>query len=713
MRKTLVLTIAVLATPCFAQPAAQKPPAAVTAKESPPAPGPPRPFHFPKYETKKLANGLTVFVVEDHREPLVSYLLDIATAGGSGAEASKAGLATMTAELLRQGTKTRTAQQIAKTIDLSGGSLGSSAGSDTASAECTMMKSSADLGLDLLADIVINPTFPQDEVDRLMRQTLSGLQVAYSDPQTLSGFLARRTVFGAHPYAMPVGGTPDTVRKLKRDDIVGFYQTHYGPTYAYLAVSGDVTPAEAFAKAEKYLGNWKSAVKPPATTTPPMPGQRRIVIVDKPDAVQTQYSIVQVAIARNDPDYIPLQIANQIFGGSFNSRLNMKLRANEGLTYGASSALEAQKQTGMFAARSFSRTDKTATAIKMMADLLADYREHPVTEPELNEAKAYLAGSFALSVETPEAVARRVLISAVNGLPPDYWDTYRDKILAVTAEQVTAAVHRHLMPDKMDIAAVGNAAAFSKELATLGTVQTIPLSEFDVTAANLRRASQPAAAVTGETKARGMKLAEEAAEAVGGKAVLDAVKSIESKGPITISMGGQSMKGDSDEVVLFPDKYRATLTMPMGAMAQAYDGKAAWLQQGPRVMDAPAAMSKEYQLDIELVGSVGLLRSALGGKAEMVATGDNTALWTMGDHKVNVTFDPASKRIAKLSYRGMGMQGPADLDVDYSDYRKSGDLFLPFHETLSQNGQKFADRDYTERKINVDVKPEIFAKPAQ
>src|SRR5205085_1771217 len=173
--------------------------------------------------------------------------------GGSATEASKAGLASLTAALLREGTKTRTAQQIAQTIDSSGGSLGTSAGSDTASASCTMMKSSADIGLELLADVVINPAFSQEEVDRQMRQTLSGLQVTFSDPEPLAGYLARRTVFGTHPYAMPVGGTPDTVRKLKRDDVVSFYQTHYAPAYSYLAISGDVTPAEAFAKAEKYF----------------------------------------------------------------------------------------------------------------------------------------------------------------------------------------------------------------------------------------------------------------------------------------------------------------------------------------------------------------------------------------------------------------------------------------------------------------------------
>ncbi len=713
MHKSIAFACAALLAPCFAQEAQN--PAAKTqiAKQSPPPPGPARPFLFPKYETKKLANGLTIFAIEDHREPLVSYRLEIATAGASAAEASKAGLATMTAELLRQGTKTRTAQQIATTIDSSGGSLGTSASSDTASAECTMMKSSAALGLDLLSDVIVNPSFPQAEVDRLMRQTLSGLQVAYNNPQSLAEFLARRAVFGNHPYGMPVGGSPDTVRKLKRDDIVAFYQAHYAPTYAYLAISGDLRPAEAFAMAEKYLGNWKGTAAAPATMAPQASNGRRIIIIDKPDAVQTQYRIMQVAIPRNDPDYIPLQVANQIFGGSFNSRLNMKLRANEGLTYGASSALESMRQTGVFAARSFSRTDKTATAVKMMADLLADYREHPVTEAELNSAKAYLAGSFVLGIETPAQVAQRVLSLAVNGLPPDYWNTYRDKILATTADQVTAAVQRHLTPANMDIVAVGNASQFSKDLGALGTVDVIPLADFDVTAANLRRAREPTPVATGETKARGAKLFEEALEAVGGKTALDGVKDIESKGPMAISMGGQSIKADIDEVVLFPDKYKSSITLPMMTIVQAYDGKGMWVQQGPQTREAPAAMTKEAERDLLLVGSVGLLRAAAEGKADLVATGDNSAVWTMGDNKVTVAFDPSSKRIAKLSYRGISFQGPADMDVECSDYRQSGGIYLPFHETLYANGQKFADRDYTERKINVGISPEIFAKPAK
>lgn len=692
-----------------------------TAKQAPPPPGPVRPFAFPKYETRKLANGLTVFAIEDHRQPLVSFRLEIATAGGSSNEAKKAGLASTTAQLLRQGTKKRSAQEIARTIDMAGGELGTGANEDTASVTCNVMKSSADLCLDLVADVVLNPAFPREEIDRLVRQSLSGLQVEYSDPQSLARLIGRRSVYGEHPYALPVEGTPDTLRALKREDIVGFHQTNYAPATSYFAISGDITPAEAFRQAEKYLASWKTPAPSWTPAKAKSAAARKIIIVDMPDAVQTQFSIGQVGVPRNDPDYIPLQIANQIFGGSFNSRLNMKLRANEGLTYGAHSSLMALRQTGAFSSSSFSRTEKTATAIHMMSDLLTEFREKPVTEAELKDAKAYLIGSFSLGVETPEQVAQHVLTVALNGLPSNYWDTYRDAVQAVTMEQVDAAVKHLLAPDRMSIVAVGNAKQFSKDLAALGAVQIIPLADIDITAPGLIRAKEAAPAATAETKARGMQLIQAAAEAVGGRAALDAVKDMDSKGPVTLSIQGNALKAESEELVLYPDKYKMVLNTPMGQIVQAHDGRIAWMQQGPNTRDVPPAMAAEMAKSVIGTANIGLLRAALEGKAEVSALDPveqdgkkmNAALWKQGDFSVKILFDPETKRIAKVSYRSIGMQGtPADFEMLVGDYRESGGVQLPFQQTVYQNGEKFADISYTERKVNTGIKPEIFAKPA-
>jgi zinc protease len=464
-------------------------------KQQPPPPGSIRPFNFPEYKTRKLANGLTVFVIEDHRQPLVSFNL-VVHAGGIAHSPQKAGLASMTAQLLRQGTETRSAQEIAQAIDGVGGNLSSSADDDFARASATVVKPSQDLGIGLLADIVLYPVFKQDEIDRLLRQTLSGLQVQYADVQYLAPVSAARAVFGEHPYGFPVEGTPNTLPSIKRDDIVQFHRQRYSPNDTFLAISGDITPDEAFAKAEKYFASWSASPTPAISPTPPPVSARKILLIDKPNAVQTQIVVGQLAIKRNDPDYFPLLIANQIFGGSFNSRLNLRLRAQEGLTYGAHSSFQTEREAGMFQVSTFTRTEETAKAISMLLDLLKEFRQNPTTEAELKEAKAYLIGSFAINSETPRQVASRVLTAAEYGLPPDYWDKYRENIQAVTPEQVATAVLQHIDPEKLTIVAVGNTKEFTKNLETLGPIRTIPLSDLDLTRPDMMRAKDSTVAAT-------------------------------------------------------------------------------------------------------------------------------------------------------------------------------------------------------------------------
>jgi zinc protease len=679
-------------------------------KQTPPPPGPVRPFQFPKYETRKLSNGLTVFVIEDHRAPIVSYRMQIVGAGGTATDAKKAGLASITGQLLRQGTKTRNAQQIAQAIDRVGGSLSTDAGADTASIATTVSKSNFAVALDLMSDVLLNPTFPQEEIDRLMRQTLSGLQLQYNEPEAVAGLVAPRITYGNHPYALPVEGTPNTLRTLKREDIAGFYESRYGPAVAYLAIAGDVTPADAFASAEKYFGSWKRSVERLNVGAPAPAEGRKVVVIDKPDAVQTQFGMMETAIPRNHPDYIPLMIGNQIFGGGFNSRLFTKLRSQEGLTYGAGSNLEPHLHGGSFKLTSFSRTEVTAKAIGMMAELAQELVEKPITEQELSDAKAYLAGSFVIAIETADQVASRVLTSAVNSLPADYWQTYRDRIQAATNEQVMAALRRHVKPSALNIVAVGNASAFAKELGSYGTVQVIPLADLDLTATNLVRAKE-AVPSGAEAKQRALELIKQAVEAHGGRKAIEGVHGLRSKATMTLSMGGQSMKGETEEVAIFPDKYRMQMTLPMGQMVQGYDGKVAWMSQGPQTREMPEQVAKEIRNGIMRSGSLGLLRSALDGSAEVAATDANTVIWKQGETTVRMTFDPQTKRVAKLAYRGIGMAGPADVEVEYGDYRKVGDVWWPHHANITQNGQKFGEIVLNEIVLNPEVKPDLFSKP--
>ena len=345
-------------------------------KQQPPPPAAERPFNFPEHTATKLDNGLTVFVIEDHRQPLVSATLMIPGAGSSSNTPQQSGLASMTASLLRQGTTSRSAQQIAQAIDSVGGSLSASAGADTTEASVTVITSALETGFELLADIVQHPAFAPEEIERWRRQTLSSLQVAYSDPEYVRNVVGQRVAYGEHPYAFPTDGFPNTVPSLTRDDVVGFYKERFTPSGAYIAVAGDIKPDAAVAIVRKHFGSWSGAPVKPVQAAAPK-SQRRIIVVDKPDAVQTQFGAFATGVPRNDPDYIPLAVANQVLGGGFNSRLNPRLRAKEGLTYGAGSSLDSDRLAGLWYATSFTRTEETANAIKLTLDVIAEFLERP------------------------------------------------------------------------------------------------------------------------------------------------------------------------------------------------------------------------------------------------------------------------------------------------------------------------------------------------
>lgn len=455
-------------------------------KTAPPPPAPPRPYEFPRAARRTLANGLRVAVIEDHRLPLVAASMQI-LAGHAYAPPEKAGLAMLTAALLREGTKTRSAQEIARAVDSTGGRLEATAGNDVATVSMTFVKSHAALGFELMADIVCNPAFAEEEIERQVRQVQSGLAVQYASAQYLAGAAAARAILGTHPYAWPGDGTPETIASLRRDDITEFYGKYYAPNRAWLVIAGDLAAGEGFALAEKWFGGWQKqgpADEPLPAAPEPQP---HVLVIDMPTENQTQIAVGQPGVPRNHPDYLALQIGNQIFGGSFNSRLNMKLRANEGLTYGASSYFEPSRFAGIFEASTFTRTEKTADAVKMLVDLLKEFRENPATDAEFDEAKAYLSGSFAIATETAASVAARVLTAEVNGLGEDYWARYRERLDGTTRAEVEAAVRRFLRPDRLAITAVGNAKGFAPQLEAFGPVRVIPVAELDLAAPDLRK----------------------------------------------------------------------------------------------------------------------------------------------------------------------------------------------------------------------------------
>jgi len=475
-------------------------------QEMPPAAAP-RPFAFPAPVSRTLPNGLRVFVVSARRgadvsvDPAVSVELLIRNAGMVRDPQGKPGLADFTGSLLRQGTEKRSAQDIASAIDFVGGTLNAGAGPDSTTLRVSVVKKDFDLGMDLLSDITLHAKFPPDEISRAQQRALSNFSRAYEDGDYLASAVFRRMVFGSSPYGTPADGTPASVASFTREDLADFRDQYYLPNETVMAIAGDITPEEGFAAAEKYFGGWAKKVStPPAITIPARPDGLRIVVVDMPEAVQTQIRVGRPGIPRNHPDYLPLTVTNYIFGGGFNSRLNTVVRVKGGLTYDASSGLASSLYAGDFVAETFTRTEATVDATKLVLDEIGKMAGGEATENELNVARDYLAGVFVIGSETPNQIAGRVTQAAFYGLPDDYNQTYPAKVRATTAAQVQQMAARYFDAKNLDLVLVGNAAAFRDALKAAypaAKYEEIAADQLDLMAPDLRKTRQAPRPPTG------------------------------------------------------------------------------------------------------------------------------------------------------------------------------------------------------------------------
>jgi zinc protease len=485
-RKSAVLTLALWAAAAAVLGAAEAP---AKPKQTPPPAQPAKQVRFPSFEQKTLANGLRIVVIEQHEIPAVGLELLI-QAGKAHEATAKAGLSQATAELLRQGTATRSAQQIAEAIDSVGGNLSTNGAWDSAYAFVQLTSDQIDLGLDLLSDIILHPSFPAEEIERWRSQTINSLQVDMEDASTLADTAFERAVFGDHPYGLPDAGTPESVQGITRDDLVAFHKARYVPNGAILAIVGDVKAADAFAKAERTFGGWskgEDAKVPPVTE--PQRDKPRVIVLDKPDAVQTEIRVGQVGLAFTDPDAFVSEVYNSVLGEGSSARLYNEVRRNRGLSYGANSSFIRAYQPGWFQASTFTKSASSAEALKVTLDVIAGMAKEPVPADELASRKTYLTGAFPMEIETPQGIATKVLEALKYGYDRTWLETYRDKLDAVTAQQVQSFAQRRIHPEKALIVLVGNAAAFKADLEkAYGPVEVIPYKEVDLLRPDLRKA---------------------------------------------------------------------------------------------------------------------------------------------------------------------------------------------------------------------------------
>jgi zinc protease len=455
-------------------------------RAQPPAPGAPVSARIPATSERTLGNGLRVIVASNRALPLISADLRVASGSASDPD-GRAGVAGLTSDLLPRGTQTRGATEIARQIESLGAGLGAGAGVDSSAVSLQTRSDRAQEAFTVFADVVRNPAFAGEELDRARQQSLDGLMVALSEPGSIAGMAMTRALYGEAPYGAVVSA--NTLQAIATQDAQTYHATYWRPDNAVLVITGDVSAEEGFALAERHFGSWPRPAgarpaNPDATAHAAAP---RTIVIDLPETGQAAVSMGMRGVSRQDADYFPLLVANNVLGGGYSSRLNAEIRIRRGLSYGAGSSLSARMAPGPIIASAQTRNDAAVQVYELMRAEIARIGAEPAPAAELNARKAVLIGSFGRSVETTSGLAGQISTLALFGLPPERLNTYVGDITAVTPEQARAAAAQYFLLNQADVVVVGDAQHFYDGLRRLRpNAERIPADQLNLDREALR-----------------------------------------------------------------------------------------------------------------------------------------------------------------------------------------------------------------------------------
>jgi zinc protease len=723
--------------------------------ERPPQPLAARDIKFPPYEIQTLPNGLQVVAVLHHEQPAVTMRL-LVRSGTASDPKDKLGLAHLAASLLDQGTTTKSAEQVNDAVDFIGGAMGAGAGTDLTFVNMVVMKDSFDAGMRMLSEMARQPAFTQGEIERQRQQMMSGQQVSREDPEYVANSVFDRLVYGFHPYGMPANGTAQTIAALTRDDLVAFHTRFFVPNNAILAIVGDVTAEEAFAAAKKVFGDWAKRDLPPQTFIDPPDPTRRVIVVNKPDSVQTEIRVGHLGIPRQHPDYMAVNLAIRILGGEGSNRLHQVLRTERALTYGAQANMDTLKQSGDFEAETNTRTDATGEVLRLIVDEFWRLQRERVGERELDGAKAYLTGSFPLTIETPESIAMQVVNALFYGLPLEQLQTFRERVNAVTVDDIQRVARDLLRPDRLSVVLVGNAAAFAAQLKSVGfgTFETVELADLDLTSANFKRgqiraggaggagshsakalaerargargsarvayqqaplAGRPAQDPRPEDGARAVALLDRAIAAKGGLEKLRALKTIVARQTQASQRPEGETKVETTNYIQYPNRFRVEAP----ELVQAYDGSRSWMQDRRGVHDAAEGQAREAAASLRR-DVVALLLAAKDGALTPRILPDVKDPEGRVSHALELSapdlnpvvlyVDPDSGLIRKRLYTADAPGRPV-IEEQFFDYRPVDGIQIAFRAT-QKVGPLSVERRIIDVKINPPIDAALFQRPA-
>ncbi len=662
-------------------------------RSTPPPPGPAPKINIGEYKKFKLPNGLQVFVVENNKLPMVAYSLTLEL--DPIFEGDATGYVSMAGSLMRSGTTTRTKAQIDDAVDFIGASLSTS---EQGMYGRSLKKHSHTL-LEIMSDVLQNPSFPQGELDKSIKQMISALQANKDNPDAIAGNVSKVLLYGINdPYGELT--TETTLEKITREKLIDYHKKYFKPNVAYLVIVGDITLKEAQAQAKKYFGKWKKGDVPKNFfSLPKSYDQPKVVIANKDGANQSTIRVTHTAnITPGHPDAIKASVMNQILGGgSFNARLFQNLREKNAFTYGAYSTLNTDKRIGQFTASSQVRTSVTDSALTEILNEMKRIRTELVAKQDLELVKNMMNGSFSRSLEDPQTIARFALNIERYKLPADYYSTYLEKLAAVTAEDVKEMANKYLLPNNAVILAVGDVPKIKDPMKKFS--QKGEVTEYDYYGKEVVKSGVPANINTDL-------IIENYLKALGGKDALMAVKDIKMKG----SLSFQGMNIEINTVHKAPNKILVESIMGGNVISkQVFDGTKGKVvsPMGEQALEGTAL--DEMKENAATFPEMDF--KTKGYKLELLGTEDVNGVQA---YKIQITR-PSGKKVTsffnvndglKCKEISTSMQGT--VTTFYSNYKPVKGVLFPM--SLKQNmGPQSFDIVISSIEVNNGVEDILFA----
>lgn len=670
-----------------------------------------RDIKMPKIERATLSNGMKLFLLEDRELPLIEISARIRT-GSIYEPAQKAGLAAITGEVMRTGgTKTRTGDEIDEELERIAAVVETSIGENAGRAYMSVLKKDIDTGLNILADVLMNPEFREEKIQLSKMQHRSAIARRNDNVQQIAFREFGKLIYGADsPYARHP--EYETIDNITREDLIAFHKEYYHPNNVIMAVWGDFDPKAIVKKIEDAFKDWKKAELniPP----PPKVGYEfkpTVNLIAKEDVNQTNIVMGHIGGRYDDPDYHALVLTNRILGGqAFTSRLFRNVRSRMGLAYSVFGVYSADyDHPGVFYVGCQTKSESTVEAIRAMQEEVRKMTESEVSDEELAVAKESYLNSYVFNFDTKAEIIQRILTYEYFGYPHDFLQKTKENIEKVSKADILRVSREYLRPDEMQILAVGRPQDFDQPLSVLGEV-----NEIDITIPTPEQATPEA---TAASLSQGRELLDKAIEVLGGQEAFKAIRTMKWNGSMTAFTPQGEMEMMVSTVIMMPDKIRADIQTPMGAMSQIMNGEQAWIISPQGSREAPEQMKR--QLQENLWHNVSYLYANADqegltvqhrGREEVDGALCEGLYITPSDVKgFKLYIDAESLLPVKMSFQSINMMGaPAATEQMFSDFREVGKVRLPFKTETNQDGEKAQVAEASEILINVEVAESLF-----